>query len=358
LRTGLLRLAILALVLSAGVAIGRWSRGGPPGPLTGADGSPVGLAEARARTAAVAPLEPELLAVSLDYTGNYEVYVIRPDGTEPRRLTLDFTVESTWPRISPDRRRILFYRAPRDAPPQDYSVATLWVMNADGTDQRVLLPPRAHGWALHGHAEWSPDGTQLMMFGGPATNTQIHITDDEGRNPRSITSRPGMNIDPSWSPDGKTTLFVGCAAAICFARDWEVFSAPVGGGEARQLTSNRIRDHDPYFSPDGRQIAWIAETEPDAFKPGYGIWSILIMNPDGSQQRNLTNDRAINSVPTWSPDGMTLYFNRYEVDKARWGVYRINLDGRGLVEIPVALPPPPSAAAVTREITLRSTHSR
>jgi TolB protein len=267
------------------------------GPARSPGESPLGLQEARARTATVDPIPSDTMIVSADRTGNFELYLVRMDGTPIRRITLDLTVRSFWPRISPDRRRILFYRAPREAPPQDYSSTSLWVMNADGSDQRVLRPNGMDGWVLQGHAEWSPDGREIVMFGGPHHNPQIYVTDDEGRNARPVTDRPGRNIDPSWAPDGQSIAFVGCAAAICFDRDWEIFTIPATGGVAKQLTSNSVRDHDPYFSPDGSRIAWISETEPDAFKPGYGVWSILLMNTDGADKKNLTNDRAIPGQP-------------------------------------------------------------
>jgi Tol biopolymer transport system component len=294
----------------------------------------VGLEEARARTDAVLALPVDTVVFSADRTGNQEIYVMRADGSGVRRLTLDLSFDSWWARISPDRRRILFYRTPVGAPGQDYSQTSLWVMNADGSDQRLLRPTRTDGWDLQGHADWSPNGREIVMFGGPKQNTQLFVTDDEGRNLRAVTKRAGMSLDPSWSPDGQTLAFVGCAGSICFEKDYEVFTIAASGGDAKQLTSNGIRDHDPYFSPDGRRIAWIAETEPNAYKPGVGVWNIFVMNRDGTDQRNLTNDREISSVPRWSADGATLYFHRFEpLGKARWGIYRMGIDGSGLAEI-------------------------
>jgi Tol biopolymer transport system component len=294
-----------------------------------------GIEEARRRTAEVDPLPTDTIVFAADRTGNHEIYAMRTDGTDLRRLTLDFSFESWWPRIAPDRRRILFYRVPAGpVKPDDSKVSSLWVMNADGSDQRLLRPAGTDGWESQGHAEWSPSGRELVMFGGPFPNTQIFITDDEGRHPRQLTSRPAMANDPSWSPDGTTITFVSCPGSPCTETDLEVFTMPASGGEPKRLTHNRIGDHDPYFSPDGSQIAWLAETEPNAFKPGYGIWSIFLMRADGSDQRALIADWAINSVPRWAPDGSVIYFHRFQpVHLERWGVYRINLDGSGLMEI-------------------------
>jgi TolB protein len=183
------------------------------------------------------------------------------------------------------------------------------------------------------------------MAGGNAGNIQIYVTDDEGKRPRALTSRLGIQGDPSWSPDGETIAFVACGGrprSSCDEREHEIHTLHVGKGagggavgvEPTRLTFNNVRDTDPYFSPDGTRIAWLAETEPHAFKPGYGIWNIFVMDRDGSGVRNLTDDRQINSVPRWSKDGARIYFHRYEpVTTARWGVYAISLNGTGLTEI-------------------------
>ena len=57
---------------------------------------------------------------------------------------------------------------------------------------------------------------------------------------------------PELSPDGKTLVF-----------EWmgDLWSAPVNGGNARQLTKHPARDGNPKFSPDGRQLAFVSNRE-------------------------------------------------------------------------------------------------
>jgi TolB protein len=212
-------------------------------------------------------------------------------------------------------------------------------MDADGANPRPLRLRGTDGWELQGHADWSPDGSQLVMAGGRASNPQLFITDAEGRNPRQLANRGGVSLDPSWSPDGSTIVFSGCAAAICFQKDYEIFTMPAAGGEARQLTSNNVREHDPYYSPDGSQIAWLAETEAVVLLWGTSVWNIFVMAADGSNQRRVTNDRHINSLPQWSKDGSLLYFHRFERDRdTRWSIFSIRPDGSGLTEVTPAAP--------------------
>jgi TolB protein len=274
------------------------------------------------------------LTYDSDRTGNHEIYTLDLGTLESHQLTADPTFDSWWARTSPDRSRILFYRTPPGVRDTDYTKTSLWIMDADGANQRVLRPRGADGWELQGHADWSPDGRHLVMAGGRAINPQLYVTDDEGRNPRQITDRGGANMDPSWSPDGETIVFAGCAAAICFQKDYEIFTISPEGGPVTQLTSNTVREHDPYFSPDGSRITWIAETEAPVLFWGNSVWNIHIMDRDGKNQRKLTDDRHINSLPQWSQDGARIFFHRFERGKAnRWNIFSIRPDGSGLTEI-------------------------
>ena len=55
----------------------------------------------------------QLVFDSTRLSANREIYVMKTDGTGVTRLTNNAAYEHWWPRISPDRKKILFYRRPR-----------------------------------------------------------------------------------------------------------------------------------------------------------------------------------------------------------------------------------------------------
>ena len=304
--------------------------------LIGACGpAPVLPAETSRTPFAGAALPADRIVFDSDRSGSYELYTMRADGTDARPLTADGRYDSWWPRVSPGRTDVVFYRTPKGVHDTDFVQATLWRVRVDGSDLRELRPKGTDGWDQQGHAEWSPDGSQLVMFGGSGSNPQIFVTNANGGGPTRVTNRPGTNIDPSWSPDGRSIVFVGCPQAVCFDRDYEIYVVPSSGGEARRLTTNDLRDHDPYFSPDGKSIAWLSRTDPTG---PTGIWNIRIMNADGSAQRPVTNDGQINSKPSWSSDGTLIYFHRFELVRGRWGIYTVRPDGSGMLELTKGAP--------------------
>jgi len=281
------------------------------------------------------PLGADTLLFDSDRDGNFEIFTMRLDGGAVRKLTADARFDSWWPRVSPDHTRVVFYRTPKGVHDTDFTQTSLWAMYVDGTGLRELRPKATDGWDQQGHAEWSADGKQLLMFGGSRSNPQIFVSDDVGRSVRQVTDRGGTNIDPSFAPDGATIVFVGCPNAICFDKDYEIYTIPTRGGEARRLTTNSLRDHDPYYSPDGSRIAWLEQT--DATGPT-GAWNVLLMRADGSDQRRVTNDRNINSKPQWSRDGSVIFFHRFEIGGDRWRIFSIRPDGTALTEITKGAP--------------------
>lgn len=282
----------------------------------------------------VAPLTSNVLVFDSDRTGTHEIFLMQADGSGVRQLTSDARYENWWGRISPDRRRILFYRAPHGAP-EAYERASLWVMNADGSALCQLRPAQTDGWTMQGHAEWSPDGAALAMFGGlrVSMSVEIFVTDVTGQHPRQVTARGGINTDVSWSPDGQTLLFNGCPALPCEPAAYEIYAMPASGGSATRLTNDALADYDPYFSPDGEQIAWLTTFDSAAYD-GIGAWGIRIMDAQGGPVRTAINDGQINSKPAWSLDGETLFFHRMEpLREVRWGIWQIQPDGSGLAPI-------------------------
>lgn len=279
-------------------------------------------------TSTVTALPADRIVFDSNRTGNYEVFTMLADGSSPVRLTNDPTYDSWWPKISPDRTKILFYRTPKGTHDRDYSKTSLWQMNADGTALRQLLANGSYGWTFQGHAEWSPDGTQLVMLGGSAPGTQIYITNADGTSPRLVKKRGGSNVDPSWSPDGKSLLFIGCPVATCTKELYEVFRINTDGTGEQRLTNDLVPDYDPYYSPDGSTIAWLRDTG------GLTKWGVFRMNPDGSGQRPVIDDGGINSKPAWSADSQTIFFHRAAPGHLSYSIWTIHPDGSGLTQRP------------------------
>lgn len=258
----------------------------------------------------------------------FEIFTMAPDGSGVRQLTSDARYDSWWPQLSPDRTKILYYRTPVGGHDQSFTKAELWVMNVDGSAKTVLRPAGTNGWEVQAQAQWSPSGSQLVMTGGANINPQVFVTDSLGRNPRQVTNRGGVNVDPSWSPDGTTIAFVGCPVSACYPTDYEIYKIPAAGGTAVRLTNDKLRDQDPQFSPDGTRVAWLTQTAQTA--PA-GAWNIRVAAVDGSGAQWVTNDSAVNSKPNWSRDGALIWFHR--LDTAIWpgfNIYNIRPDGTGL----------------------------
>ena len=285
-------------------------------------------------TQASATVPVSSLALDSDRTGNYEIYLLDAAGNTSQ-LTQDAAWDSWWPKISPDRKHILLYRTPKGVHDTDYTKTSLWEMASDGSGLHALIANGANGWQFQGHAEWSPDGSRLVMFAGTPANLQIFTTDGNGQTPQAITSRPGPNLDPSWSKDGLTIAFISTPNGTFAQTDYEVYTLPAAGGTATRITNDGLIDNDPYVSPDGSSLAWLTQTLPPG-SPGkpLGTWGIRKAARNGSNPGVVIDDGQINSKPDWSSDGTLIRFHRTIYSgTGKFSVFEIHPDGSGLREL-------------------------
>jgi len=84
----------------------------------------------------------------------------------------------------------------------------------------------------------------------------------------------------------------------------DLYTLPIGGGEAKALTTGVAWDMQPRYSPDGRSIAFTSDRG-----GGDNIW---VMKRDGSEPTAVTQEkfRLLNS-PSWSPDGQFLVARKH-----------------------------------------------
>jgi Tol biopolymer transport system component len=225
-----------------------------------------------------------------------QLFVVDPDGSERQvsgQAAEHAGIGAAQPVWSPDRTMIAF------GPPTIGSGLDpqLWVVNADGTEQRPIA-------TLGEWTEWSPDSTRLLW------TDSVFTTDNTGENARiwigdvasgEVTQLAPRGTVTHWLPDGERISFLPPET------EPHIMVIPVAGGEPRELTTGV----GPWWSPDGAQM--LVERGPD----------IHILDADGSNDRLLL---AGVSAPAWSPDGTRVAF----VTVSQTGVFQVgvaDLDG-------------------------------
>jgi hypothetical protein len=325
--------------------------------VSGDTGGVPGVLASAAPAAGATPAQAG--AIVFQTVSGGSIYAIGADGTNLRYLTMGMD-----PALSPDGRQVAFTRweGPGHGAP-----GSLWVINIDGTGERVL-----HSDVKQPKAPvWSPDGTQIaisMQQGGRLVS--------EYKCSRSLPTAPiegdyedirvVVDVDahgdtevkycytllphPYWSlrmVDVATGQFkdlphdlFSYTPAWDPVNDWRlVYRGELGlvnldlnQGTTWALTHDPD-DYDPIFSPDGSRIA-VAYKQHDH-------WDIHVMNADGSGSVRLTETplRVIaeqgikgqephswnNVAPAWSPDGTQIAFLTDR--NGQWEIWVMNADG-------------------------------
>jgi TolB protein len=129
-------------------------------------------------------------------------------------------------------------------------------------------------------------------------NFDLYRMRADGSRLRRITSGPGFERYPKWSPGGRSIAYVSDRSKPRTDTAYEIYV--LIGTSLRRLTKDRWVDDQISWSPDGRRIAFVSNR-------GSGKFGIWVMNANGTGLRRLTADGAI---PSWSPDGERIAFVR------------------------------------------------
>lgn len=213
-------------------------------------------------------LGEEMIYYSSRETGHFQIYAVRPNGKDFKRLTQK-PGEYYAPELSPNGEWIVMSQEGEG----------LWVMKPDGTNLHSISDRDDIDPA------WSPDGSMIAFASSRAGARQLFVMNTDGTNIRQVTNLDNMGGRISWSPDGARLAFYAGPAA-----NHNIFTIDLNGMNLTQLTHGGD-NLAPSWSPDGY---WIAFT---SFRDGNN--EIYVMHPDGTNLKNLTNHAASDWQPRW-----------------------------------------------------------
>ena len=215
-------------------------------------------------------------------------------------------------------QRLIAFHSDRDG-----DIPQIFLMNADGTDQRLLV-------GLEGGAafpSFSHNGKRLC-FHSFAEPRDIYTVNIHGTGLTNITRGLlplGNHIRCDWSPKGNRIAFTSNSDG-----DNDIYVINADGSGLVQLTNTPRADANAAWSPTSDRIAFESNRAESA-KP-----EIYVMNADGLFPSRLTNfdleptpsSRSV-TKPTWSPTGDRIAFHRRVGEEGKSGHLEVYTIGAG-----------------------------
>jgi Tol biopolymer transport system component len=239
-------------------------------------------------------------------SGNYDVWTMKPDGSDLKRLTTNAASDSD-PVWSRDGTKIAFV-SNRSG---NYDV---WTMNADGSNQQN----RTNNSVYDADPTWSPDGSQIA-FTSFRPDQHIWKMNADGSGQTQITSGSWADGFPSWSPNGDFIAFNSTRDT-----NWNIYVTNPAGTLLARVTESSGDDIEPVWSPDGSQIAFASNRDGN-----YEIFTTVSRGASpGVGETRRTSNGSVDDFPAWSPDG-----KKIALDSGRDGndeIYTMDIGGFGL----------------------------
>ncbi|HXB20759.1 MAG TPA: S9 family peptidase [Candidatus Solibacter sp.] len=237
---------------------------------------------------------------------------------EPRRIT-SISTEADGAIWSPDGKNILFTsEVYPDCPDDPCNKARDAEHAASKVKAMVFTRLFYRHWSSYTHFK----------------RTHLFVVPAEGGTAKDIT--PGDHDVPPFSlggqdlyaisPDGQEVAYTSNIDEVeATSTNNEIFIVPIvamTGGAPKKLSTSPGSDSTPLYSPDGRYLAWRMQN-----RAGYESdrFQLVVYDRKSGQLRNLTQgfDRWVGTM-AWTPDSKSIYFTAE--DKGEIPIYRVNVE--------------------------------
>lgn len=237
----------------------------------------------------------------------------------------------------------------------------IFIMGIDGSNQHLV----STGLGRTTCAYFFPDGKRIIYSSTHLADPEppprpsyergyvwpVYPTYDifsakaDGTDIKRLTTAYGYDAEATISADGKHIVFTSDRDG-----DLEIYTMNADGSDQRRLTHMIGYDGGPYYSPDGTKICFRGyhATDPKEIEEYQallkqhlvrpGRLDLYVMDADGSNLHQITDNGAANFCPYFTPDGKGLIFasNMGSANPMEFDLYLIKLDGTGLERITYA----------------------
>jgi len=203
--------------------------------------------------------------------------------------------------------------SPRIAILGDWSVSHSWHAEPAGQHRLSVRVSSVSGGAVESRSvvvAIAPPGV-IAFSSNREANYEIYRMRTDGRQLTSITSGQGQKREPSCR-DQQQLLFT----LVADDGGSDVWLLDLQTGRGSNLTASLGGDRWPLWAPDEGTIAFVSDR--------YGPSQLFLMNPDGSDQYQLTQEDFVVEQPSWAPDGSALLFSALR--EGNWDLFTISSD--------------------------------
>lgn len=264
-------------------------------------GTAVQLTQSGHDSSAVWSPDGRMLAFISSRSGTPQVHLLAMSGGEARPLThISTGVDIV--KWSPDGKTIAFTSFVYPDCKDDACNSA-----RDTEKAKNKLKARAYEQLLYRHWTHWFEGKRSHLFVVPADGSAPPLDLTPGANYDVPPDERGGSSDINFSPDGGEICFTAVTDKMeAISTNGDLFIVRVSGSEPKRITTNPGFDGNPVYSPDGRYIAYHAQ-----FTPSYESdrWRVMLYERASGRSENLSEgfDRSAHEL-AWPADSKTIYF--------------------------------------------------